>query len=329
MEPRAAVAGNKGASSPHEHNSRLDISRSHFTIIERKMNLSLKTRTFPLSEPSLMGIVNITPDSFSDGGRFFDQNRALEHALQLVEQGADLIDIGGESTRPGSQPVSPEEESRRTVPLVSALCEQLDRRFSEISARESRIRRPVVSIDTSKALVARETLAAGAEMINDISSLQFDPEMIEVLQESGAAICIMHIKGIPKTMQDQPHYEGDDPVPEVFGFFEERINFLRQQGIPRDKIILDPGLGFGKNFTHNVKLVHEIATFHRFGLPLLVGHSRKRFLAEMIGDSSRDRTSATLATSLFLHDQGVQILRVHDVAAHHDALLTWRALHRD
>ena len=262
----------------------------------------LKTKSYRFEDsprkPLLMGIVNVTPDSFSDGGRFFDPAQAIKQGQRLLASGADILDIGGESTRPGSDPISVEEELQRVIPVISALIRKTDGKG-------------VISVDTTKAAVARKAIDAGAEIVNDISACTFDPEMIDVLRETGAAVCLMHIQGTPKTMQTCPAYPGGDPVPAVLDFLRDRIACLVSHGIDRDKIVIDPGLGFGKAYQHNCRLIQKLARFHDLGRPVLVGHSRKSFLKTMYPDLDCDTATATL--SLCLVSQGVQILRVHEV----------------
>lgn len=250
------------------------------------------------ARPLVMGIVNVTPDSFSDGGSFLDPDRAVAHALQLASDGADLLDIGGESTRPYATPVSEAEELRRVVPVIEAIRRQTD---------------VPISIDTSKAAVAAAAIEAGAELINDVTALTGDPRMMDVARRSGAGVCVMHMRGTPQTMQDDPTYE--DVVGEVLEYLRDRRDQLVAAGISRDRICVDPGIGFGKTHAHNLQLLQQAAEFHRLGQPVLVGHSRKGFLAKLIGDSGVDRTAATLGASLALACQGIQILRVHDVLA--------------
>lgn len=257
--------------------------------------------------PLLMGIVNVTPDSFSDGGRYFDAKAAVTHALELVRQGADLLDIGGESTRPYAKSVDEAEELRRVLPVVEALVGQVD---------------VPLSIDTSKPVVAREALAAGAEIINDVSGLA-DPAMIEIASRSGAAVCVMHMLGTPRTMQDDPVYE--DVVSDVLGFLRGRRDALMAAGISQDRIALDPGIGFGKTMEHNVQLLRHIDRLHELGCPVLVGHSRKRFIGEVLGDAQADRTAGTVGSALTLARRGIQILRIHDVASVYQALLLFEA----
>jgi dihydropteroate synthase len=244
-----------------------------------------------------MGIVNVTPDSFSDGGEFSDPQRAVEAALRMEAAGADIIDIGGESTRPYSDPVDAAEERQRVVPVIRSLVGQL---------------RIPISVDTSKASVARAALAAGAEIINDVTGLEGDAEMLEVALESRAGVCVMHMRGTPQTMQDDPRY--DDVVGEIHDYLRQRLQWCIEAGLDRARICLDPGIGFGKTHEHNQQLLQQVARFLDLEVPLLVGHSRKGFIAKAIGDKNADRTAGTLGVSLALALRGVHILRVHDVA---------------
>lgn len=258
----------------------------------------LRTRTLDLvPRPLVMGIVNVTPDSFSDGGRFFDSCAAVEHALRLVEEGADLLDIGGESTRPYAAVVPAAEELRRVLPVIEAL--------------QGRVSVPI-SIDTSKPEVALEAVSAGAEIINDVTGFR-DPRMVQLAVSTQVGVCAMHMQGTPQTMQDAPQYQ--QVVADVKNYLQETRDHLLQAGIVRERICLDPGIGFGKLHAHNFELLQSLARFHELGQPLLVGHSRKGFIAKWIGNSEADRTAATLGCSLGLACHGVQILRVHDVLA--------------
>lgn len=261
------------------------------------------------SLPAVMGVVNVTPDSFSDGGRFFDAECAVEHAMQLAAEGAAILDIGGESTRPGAESVSVEEELRRVVPVIERIAARTD---------------VAISIDTSKAAVAREAIAAGASLVNDVTGLMGDSEMLGVVAPSDCRVCVMHMRGTPRTMQVDPQY--DDVVGEVIAYLAERRNALEAAGLGRDRILLDPGIGFGKNFQHNLELLRRIGEFHELGCQLLVGHSRKRFLGEILGDPAADRTAATLGVSLWLASQGVQMIRVHDVRPTIEALKAYGAV---
>ena len=257
----------------------------------------------------LMGIVNVTPDSFSDGGQFDSVSAVVEHALRLVEEGADILDIGGESTRPGAAPVSLDEELRRVVPVVRELARQTQ---------------TPISIDTSKAEVARQCLEAGAAIVNDISGLTFDADMPHVCRESSCGVIVMHIQGTPQTMQADPHY--DDVVAEVCRHFSRRLEDLEAAGIARERIVLDPGIGFGKTAEHNLELLSHIADLHTLGRPVLIGHSRKRFLKKVLGREVEERNAGTLGVSIALAAQGTDILRIHDVRATRDALLAWQTV---
>jgi dihydropteroate synthase len=253
-----------------------------------------------------MGIVNVTPDSFSDGGRFFDTSAAARRALQLVDEGADILDIGGESTRPYSDLVAVEEELRRVVPVIERLA-------GNVAAP--------ISIDTSKAAVARAAMDAGAEIINDVTGLEGDPEMVRVVVETSAAVCVMHMQGTPQTMQDNPTY--GDVVAEVGEYLGKRRDALVAAGIAPERICLDPGIGFGKTHEHNITLMSNCHEFHWLGCPLLVGHSRKSFLGKLIGDKEADRTYATIGAAISLAVQGVQLVRVHDVRPVREALVAF------
>jgi dihydropteroate synthase len=259
--------------------------------------------------PLLMGIVNVTPDSFSDGGSFLDPLAAVEQALALVEEGADLLDIGGESTRPGAEPVPLAEELRRVVPVIERLAGQTA---------------VPLSIDTSKAEVARQTLAAGAQIVNDISGLTFDAGMPAVCREFEAGVVCMHIRGTPQTMQNDPRY--GNVVCEICDFLAERLDHLEQQGVAREQVVLDPGIGFGKTAEHNLEILSNIRRFRALGRPVLIGHSRKRFLGKVLGRKIDERNFGTAGISVALALQATDILRVHDVRATRDALLAWQAI---
>lgn len=275
----------------------------------RAIRWQLRSRTLNLpARPLLMGIVNVTPDSFSDGGQFIRADAALELAVALDRDGADILDIGGESTRPNSHPVSAEEELRRVLPVVTEL---------------ARITTTPISVDTSKAEVARVCLNAGAEIINDVTGLEADPAMIEVARESSAGVCAMHMQGTPQTMQDNPTY--DDVVEDVFAYLRQRRDALLAAGIDHERICLDPGIGFGKTHQHNLDLLAGCGRLHELGCPVLVGHSRKGFLAKVMGDKKANRTAATLGVALALAQRGVQIIRVHDVRPVREALTLFEA----
>ena len=276
----------------------------------RATSWRLRTRTLHFtSQPLLMGIVNVTPDSFSDGGEFFSPEAAVGRAVKLLEDGADILDIGGESTRPYADSVSADEEAARVIPVIAGTL----------------LKRPkaIVSIDTSKAEVARVALELGVEIINDVTGLTGDPAMIDVVRDSGVGVCVMHMQGTPRTMQDSPTY--GDVVGEVKEYLRVRRDALLAAGIERERICLDPGIGFGKTHQHNITLMVHCSEFHELGCPQLVGHSRKGFIGKLIGDKEADRTAGTIGGALALATQGVQILRVHDVLAVRQALAVFAA----
>jgi dihydropteroate synthase len=275
----------------------------------RAEHWKLRTRTLVVGRiPLLMGVVNVTPDSFSDGGQSFQPAAAVERGLQLAADGADLLDVGGQSTRPGSQPVDADEELRRVMPVVTALCEQTAL---------------PLSIDTSKAVVAREALTAGAQVLNDVTALTGDEAMPALAAETGCGVCAMHMRGTPRTMQEDPCYH--DVVKEVMRYLADRRDALTAAGIEQARIALDPGIGFGKTAEHNLTLLKNAWRLHALGCPLLVGHSRKRFIGEVLGDSRADRAAGTIGVAVSLARQGVQILRVHNVAPVRQALLLYEA----
>lgn len=259
--------------------------------------------------PLLMGIVNVTPDSFSDGGQWLDPEAAVEQALRLVSEGAAIIDVGGESSRPGARAIAAAEELRRVVPVV--------RRVAEQAA-------VLISIDTTKAEVAREALAAGAHIVNDISGLSFDPRMVRVCAETSAGVICMHMQGTPETMQADPRY--DDVVAEVRDYLCERLEELERQGIPRERVALDPGIGFGKTAGQNVELLSHVAALRGAGRPVCIGHSRKRFLKRLLGREVDERLFATVGVAVAVALQKAEIIRVHDVAPVRDAILACRAI---
>jgi dihydropteroate synthase len=271
-------------------------------------------RTLTFGQPLVMGILNVTPDSFSDGGKFLSADKAIAHALELQQQGADMIDIGGESTRPGAAPVTLEEELARVIPVIQAL-----RKKSSIP----------ISIDTYKAEVARQAVAAGADIINDVSAFRFDPDMVVVAARGGVPVILMHMLGKPRDMQVKPEYR--DCVREIGEFFEERITSAQAAGIVREKIILDPGIGFGKRIQDNLDILRRCREFTRFGRPLLVGASRKSFIAQVPGGAGEpsNRIGGSIAAAIMAVANGASIVRVHDVAATVEALHIWRAIQGD
>ncbi len=272
-------------------------------------------RMLPLAErfsrPSVVGVVNVTPDSFSDGGVNLRADDAIASARRMVAEGASLVDLGGESTRPGSEGVSLDEELRRVVPVLEAVAGELP-----------------VSIDTSKADVARRALALGAVMVNDVTALRADLELAGVVAESGAYLCLMHMRGEPRTMQDQPRY--DDVVSEVAGFLEERLAFAVDTGIEEELICLDPGIGFGKTVEHNLELLARLGELAALGRPILVGASRKRFLGRLLGDPDAltGPVAASVGAAVVAYERGASLFRVHDVREHVEALAAAHALAR-
>ena len=283
------------------------------TYSTRSDSWTLRTKSLSFDAlPVIMGIVNVTPDSFSDGGKFYDSQAAVDHALQLVADGAGILDIGGESTRPYSNPVTPRDELARVIPVIERLADLTD---------------VPISIDTSKAEVAQQAVAAGAEIINDVTGLEGDPQMLAVACESNAGICAMHMQGTPQTMQDDPSY--DNVVKDIMGYLQDRRDALRVAGIQQDRICLDPGIGFGKTHAHNLELLKFCDRFHELGCPILVGHSRKGFIAHVLDDRECERMSGTVGAALGLATQGIQVLRVHDVAEVRRALVLFQQTYVD
>jgi dihydropteroate synthase len=253
----------------------------------------------------IMGVVNVTPDSFSDGGRYLDAEAAIEHGLALEAEGADILDVGGESTRPGAESVPEHEELRRVIPVIEGL---IDRGASA-----------QISIDTSKAGVAARALAAGATLVNDVTALRGDPGMAEVVAQAGAELCLMHMLGDPRTMQRDPHY--DDVVNDIRAFLVERMQFATAAGIAPGRLMVDPGIGFGKTVAHNLELLRRLDEFLDLGRPVVIGTSRKSFLGRLTGrDATDDRLAATVATNVLAYERGARVFRVHDVAPVRDAL---------
>ena len=262
-----------------------------------------------LSKPNIMGILNVTPDSFSDGGDHSGPAQALARARRMAADGADLIDVGGESTRPGAMEVPVEAEIARTVPVIAAIRSELD---------------VAISIDTRKLPVAQEAADAGANIVNDVSGFTFDRKLAPFCAKTGLPVCVMHAQGDPETMQDNPRY--DDALLDVYDFLAAQVIMLGNLGIPRDRIIVDPGIGFGKTIDHNLRLLSGISLFHGLGCPVLLGASRKGFI-RTIGQApgAKDRMPGSLAVGLAAVAQGVQILRVHDVKETRQGLALWHA----
>lgn len=263
---------------------------SLFTLSWSGYTLDLSRRTH------VMGVINVTPDSFSDGGQFFEKDRAVERALQQADDGADFIDIGGESTRPYSKGISAEEEMNRVIPVIAALKKELT---------------IPISIDTLKAQVAREALRFGASMVNDISALRSDPEMASVVAEAGVPIILMHMKGTPADMQVNPTY--DDIASEIISFLREAMNRAVSSGVRKECIILDPGIGFGKSFDHNLEILKQLGRFQCLDAPILVGSSRKAFIGRILDKKVHERDTGTMATVAAAVMNGAHIVRVHNV----------------
>ncbi len=257
----------------------------------------------------IVGVLNVTPDSFSDGGLYYRLEAALKQAERLIEAGADIIDIGGESTRPFSKPVPAEEELSRVIPVIEAIRKRFD---------------IPISIDTYKAKVAKEALEAGAQIINDISALRFDPQMSQVVAEYQAPVILMHMKGTPQTMQIDPSYE--DVIGEIKDFLVRRAEEAQRAGIKKEKIILDPGIGFGKRFEDNLKIIKEIKAFFDLGYPIMLGPSRKSFLGQILDKEARERDTGTMAVVALAAYQGVHLIRVHNVEMAVDTIKVIQAL---
>lgn len=302
--------------TPRNSNRRLLTARSLAESRDGDLNILLRRVTAPrppfaglaLERPLLMGIVNVTPDSFSDGGLYDSTEDAIARAAELTAAGADIVDIGGESTRPGSDTVNEAEEVARVLPVIAGL--------KGLNA--------VISIDTRKASVAQAAAKEGAKIFNDVSALTYDPKSLAAAAEEGLSLVLMHAQGEPKTMQDNPRY--DDVVLEVFDFLEARIETAEKAGIDRARIAADPGLGFGKTLAHNLALLANVSLFHGLGVPLLIGASRKRFIGGLGQEKEpRAREPGSHAAAIAAAAQGAQILRVHDVAGTRQALEVWRA----
>jgi dihydropteroate synthase len=266
-----------------------------------------------MDRPRLMGIVNVTPDSFSDGGRWLDPGAAIAHGLQLESEGADILDIGGESTRPGAEPVPVDEELRRVIPVVAALARQAH---------------APLSIDTRSAEVMRRAADAGARIINDVAALGHDPSAMRIASASGLPVVLMHAQGDPRTMQVDPRY--DDVVLDIYDWLEARIAACEAAGIARERIVVDPGIGFGKTRDHNLALLGSLGIYHGLGCPILLGASRKSFLNRLSGGGApvTQRMPGSVAAALMGAAQAVHIMRVHDVAAMRQALAVWEAAQR-
>jgi dihydropteroate synthase len=248
-----------------------------------------------LKIPNIMGVLNLTPDSFSDGGKFNTGKKGLKHALEMFGSGANVIDVGGESTRPGSKAVSSKLEWKRIEKIIKLLSKKIP-----------------ISLDTRKSEIMKKGIKHGVKIINDVSGLNYDSETINILKKYKIPFVIQHSLGTPENMQNKPKYKNE--LLDIYDFFEQKINFLKKKGIKHNNIIIDPGIGFGKNLKHNINLISNISIFHSLGFPILVGNSKKRFIKEIVGkNDTKDRIGGTVASSIYLMMQGVQILRVHDV----------------
>ena len=319
------LSGNKTISFDHieiiSRNSKKIISIKKLNSLEKKLKkkiiLDLKKITSKKKNfaqlnfqktPNIMGVLNLTPDSFSDGGRFNNEIKGAKHALQMFNAGANIIDVGGESTRPGSKTVSVKLEWNRINKILKIIC-----------------RRVPVSLDTRKAEIMKKGIEQGVKIINDVSGLNFDKESVNILKKYRIPFVIQHSKGNPENMQNKPSYKNE--LLDIYDFFENKIKFLRSIGIKHNKIIIDPGIGFGKNLKHNMNLISNISIFHSLGLPVLVGNSRKRFIKELSGkNDSKNRIGGTVASSIYLMMQGVQILRIHDVNELQQAIKVFKKL---
>ena len=268
-------------------------------IIFNIKKITLKNKNFSNLNfqkiPNIMGILNLTPDSFSDGGKFNKTSKGIKHAFEMIRDGANLIDVGGESTRPGSKTVNPKNEWNRIYRILRPVCKKIP-----------------VSLDTRKSEIMEKGIKLGVKIINDVSGLNYDKKTLDILKKYQIPFVIQHSKGTPENMQIKPSYKNE--LLDIYDFFEKKIKILRSIGIEHDNIILDPGIGFGKNLKHNMNLIRKISIFHSLGFPILVGNSRKRFIKEIARkNDSKNRIGGTIASSIYLMMQGVQILRIHDV----------------
>ena len=274
-----------------------EIKKALSNYRKRDFKLNFKEHTLQLGKRTLiMGILNVTPDSFYDGGRYSNFKQAVERALQMVEEGADIIDIGGESSRPGANPVGEKEELERVIPVIKKLASRI---------------KALISIDTYKAGVAKEAIDVGASMVNDISALRMDEKMANIVKSSGVPICLMHMQGSPRNMQKNPRYK--DVVSEIFAFLKERIDFCEQAGIDIEKTIVDPGIGFGKTVLHNLEILKNLDQFRSLGRPIMIGVSRKSLIGKVLELEPEERLEGSLASAIWCMMKGASILRVHDV----------------
>lgn len=277
--------------------------RKEYLVQIRGRDYALGQRTW------LMGILNITPDSFSDGGLYYNKKRAVKRGLQLIEQGADILDIGGESSRPGSDPITAEEEKNRILPVISEIRKHTD---------------AFISVDTTKSDVLKSALNEGADILNDISGMRFDPKILELASEKNIPVVIMHMKGTPKNMQKGPKYE--NVIEEIKSFLKKRVKTAIKTGIKKNKIIIDPGIGFGKRLKDNLRIIGNLSSLNGLDLPILIGVSRKSFIGNLLNISPDQRIEGTIASSLISILQGAHILRSHDVAALKKAIIVTEAI---
>jgi len=304
-----AALERRRASLPEAVVRRLDLRLEALTRPRPPLALASAANPLPVGRPLLMGVVNVTPDSFSDGGRFADIDRAIAHAHALIEAGADIVDIGGESTRPGARPVWEEEERQRVLPVIEGV----------------RGKARAISVDTRKAPVMEAALEAGADILNDVSALSYDDDSLRVAAGSGAPVILMHAQGDPATMQRDPRYE--DALIEVFAWLEARLATCEAAGIARDRLLVDPGIGFGKTVRHNLELIDGLAAFHGLGGCVALGASRKRFIGALSGEETAERRlPGSIAAALAGAARGAQLLRVHDVAETRQALAVYQGL---
>jgi len=277
--------------------------RKEYSIQIRGRNCTLGQRTW------LMGILNITPDSFSDGGLYYNKQNAVNRGLQLIEEGADILDIGGESSRPGSDPITAEEEKKRILPVLSEIRKKTD---------------TFISVDTTKSEVLKAALDQGADILNDISGMRFDPKMLEVASEKNIPVVIMHMKGTPKNMQKRPKYK--NVIEEIKSFLKKRVKTALKTGIKKNKIIIDPGIGFGKRLKDNLIIIGNLSSFKELALPILIGVSRKSFIENLLNVTPDQRIEGTIASSLVSVLQGAHILRSHDIASLKKAVIVTEAI---
>ena len=302
------MLGNDGFNNQDWHHPPFD-GRQMWDTFEAIIGKRPDFAGLSMDRPRIMGIVNVTPDSFSDGGRLKSVNAAVDHALKLADEGADILDIGGESTRPGSDAVALDEELTRVIPVLKALRPKTKAK---------------ISIDTRKSEVMRQAADTGADILNDVSAFTHDPKALGVAAKSGLPVMLMHALGDPKTMNDNPQYY--DVALDVFDYLEARIKSCEAAGIPKSKIVADPGVGFGKHLNHNIAILNAMSLFHGLGVPVLLGASRKKLIGQLCNvENPADRVPGSLAAALSSLAQGVQIVRVHDVAATRQAISIWRA----